>query len=364
MTGKLTNRALNRATLARQMLLQREPVTPVAAIERVLALQAQLARPPYMALWSRVAGFEREALHRALLGREIVRATLMRSTLHLLSARDYQQFRMTLQPALDGAMRSVLKQRGAEVDLEGILAIARQAFETPHTFEEVRDLMRSRYPEADERAMGYAVRNRLPLVQVPTDAPWGFPTTPLFVQSAAWLGEAASPEARLEALFLRYLAAFGPATVADFQRWTGLPALKSVLSGLRERLLVLHDERGRELLDLPDAPRPDEGVEAPVRYLPDFDNVILAHDDRARLIDDADRARIFNKANLRVLPTILVDGRVAGSWAITGTKTRPALVVTPFAPLGGRDRASLAEEGERLLRFAEPAGKHFSVRLE
>lgn len=360
----LNPRALNRATLARQLLLQRERLSAVEAIERVLGLQAQLARPPYMALWSRLENFDREELNQALQARTVVRATLMRCTLHMVSARDYQQFRATLQPVLDGAMQGVLKQRKADVDLEPVLAIARTAFETPHTFEAVRDQLQARFPEADERAMGYAVRTQLPLVQVPTDAPWGFPATSCFTASAGWLGKGPEAEARVHDLFRRYLAAFGPASVADFQRWTGLSALKKVLDGQRDDLVVFKDERGRELFDLPDAPRPDADVEAPVRFLPDFDQLILAFDDRSRILDDAYKGRIYNKANLRVLPSFLVDGRVAGSWKLDGTKTKPVLTITPFEALTDKDREALREEGDRLLRFAEPQGKSFDVQVE
>ncbi len=362
--GTLSPRALGRATLARQMLLARERTTVIAAVERLVGMQAQLARPPHVGLWTRLRDFTREDLNGALQRREVVRATLMRCTLHLMSARDYVQLRPAIQPVLDRAMKSVLRERTDGLGLPALISAARGHLqEKPRTFEALRDLLVEGDPEGDARAMGYAVRCLLPLVQVPTDAAWGFPAAADFALADAWLGQPISSEQTSAApLVHRYLAAFGPASVGDMQTWSGLQGLREVFEALRPTLVSFMDDRGRELFDLPQAPRPPEDVDAPVRFMPDFDNLILGHDDRRRLINDEHRAAIF-LPNLRILPTFLVDGRVAGTWKVEAKKTSATLVIEPFTAVSRPARAALTEEGETLLRFLEPEAANFAVRV-
>lgn len=360
----LSQRALGRATLARQMLLTRERTTVLAVVERLIGLQAQLARPPYVGLWSRIREFAREDLTRALQRREVVRATLMRCTLHLMSARDYVQLRAVIQPVLDRAMKSVLRERTDGLGLPALISAARTHLqEKPRTFEALRDLLVLGDPEGDARAMGYAVRCLLPLVQVPTDTAWGFPAAADFALADAWLGQPIpTAEASPLPLVSRYLAAFGPASVSDMQTWSGLQGLREVFEALRPTLLSFRDDRGRELFDLPDAPRPLEDVDAPVRFIPDFDNLVLGHDDRRRLISDEHRAAIF-LPNLRILPTFLVDGRVAGTWKVEAKKASATLVIEPFTAVSRPARGALTEEGDALLRFLEPEAASFAVRV-
>jgi hypothetical protein len=357
-------RRLNRATLARQMLLAREKVPVVRAVERLAGMQAQVARPPFIGLWSRLREFRREQLLQPLRKRQLVRATAMRATLHLLSAKDYRALRPALQPALDAALRSAVRERAEGLDLAKLDAAARACFAgSPCTFEELRARLAARFPKADARAMGYAVRTRLPLVQVPTDDVWGFPASADFALAEEWLGEAIDAPAEPEALALRYLAAFGPATPADAQAWSGAPGLKDAFAALRPKLRAFRDERGRELYDLPKAPRPPEDAEAPVRFLPDYDNLVLAHDaDRRRIVADEHRKRLTT-ANLRVLPTFLVDGFVRGTWELESAKGAATLVLEPFEPLAAAARDALAEEGEALLRFVEPEAGKCAVRF-
>jgi hypothetical protein len=359
----LTARALNRATLARQLLLEREKLPLLRAVEQLVALQAQQAKPPFLGLWSRVEGFRREDLTRLLQRREVVRATLMRGTLHLASARDYVALRATFRPLLEATAHAVLRERAQGLDIDALLVAAREYLTgAPHTFEEVRDHLLERYPEADERAMGYVVRMYLPLVQVPTETEWGFPPATDFALAESWLGEPLDTEARLDTLVLRYLAAFGPATAADAQTWTGLKGLKDVLASLRPKLRTFRDEKGRELFDLPKAPRPPEDTPAPPRFLPEFDSLVLGHDDRTRLVADAYRSRLITK-NLRIPATFLVDGFVAGTWKAERKKATATLVAEPFAPLPKKTRDALAGEGEALLRFVEPEARAFEVRF-
>jgi hypothetical protein len=359
----LTTRALNRATLARQMLLARQKCTLVEAIERLVGLQAQLARPPFIGLWSRVEGFVREDLNRLLVRREVVRATMMRGTLHLLTARAYRSLRAPIQPVLSQAMASVLRGRADALDIEEVVGHARRYFEEePRTFEELRDHLLSLHPKADERAMGYAVRMHLPLVQVPADAAWGYPGTADFTVAETWLGEPMGTDDRPHTLVLRYLAAFGPATPADAQTWSGLKGLKGVFEELRSKLSTFQDEQGRELFDLADAPRPPEDTPTPVRFVPDYDTLVLAHADRTRIVADEHRGRIA-LPNLRILPTFLVDGFVAGTWKIERKKAQATLVVEPFGALAKKAREELEREGEALLRFVEGDAGAFEVRF-
>lgn len=352
----LTRRALNRATLARQLLLQRERLGVVEALERLGGLQAQESRPPFVALWSRLDGFAADDLRAALHDRQAVRATMMRATLHTVSANDYIALRPALTPALEAALRSVLKQRKAEhLDADAVVAAAeRLAAEQPRTFNELRPLLAEAFPDVEERSLGYAVRMLVPLVMVPTeDDPWAFPPDARFAPALDWLGRKRLGSASPRALILRHLAAFGPASAADVQAWSGVKGLKDVLEGqLANDLEVFHDERGRTLYDLPDAPRPAEDAPAPARLLPDFDSLLLAHDDRTRVIADEHRPQVATK-NLRIKATFLVDGFVAGTWSVKRTKTKATVTLAPFGKLSAASRRELTAEAEALVAFTD-----------
>jgi hypothetical protein len=335
------------------MLLERERVPAVEAVERLAGMQAQEPRPPYVGLWTRVEGFRREELHGALQDRQLVRATLMRATLHLVSARDYPAFRMALDDALASAMRGVAR-RAEGLDLDAVLDVAREAFEEePRNFKQIRALLADEFPDVYERALAYAVRLRLPLVMAPTDDRWGFPAVSNFALADGWLDGLEEPADATERLVRRYLAAFGPADAADLQTWSGLPRAKSVLGAMRDELAVLRDEDGRELFDLPDAPRPGADADPPPRFLPDFDNLLLSHADRTRVLATDHRPRVITK-NLRVHPTILVDGVVAGTWRAERKRGTATLRVEPFGKLTKKVRAALEREGDELLQFLEP----------
>ncbi len=359
----LTARQLNRATLARQLLLAREPLGAAEAVARLGGLQAQEAKPPYTGLWSRLAGFRREHLEAALRDREVVRATLMRATLHLAGAGDYAAWRPALSPVLDRAMRA-LGERADGLDPALVLPAAQALLrERPRGFDELRRSLQEQFPEVNDRALGYTVRMQIPLVMVPTDARWGFPSVADFTLADDWLGQPLAAAATPEQLVLRYLAAFGPASAADAQTWSGLQGLAPVLDGLRPQLRVFRPETGRrELFDLPDAPRPADDVPAPPRFLPEFDNLVLAHADRTRLLADEHRARVVTK-NLRVRATFLWDGVVAGTWEVTRKRGAATLRMTPFEALPKRAVGELTAEAEALLRFAEEDAKDVAVEV-
>lgn len=356
----ITRIELGRATLARQMLLERSEISPLDAVERLVGLQAQLAKAPYIALWSRLAGFRRGDLARLFEDREIVRATLMRATLHSMSAADYARFRSTLQPLLADAVAG-LGERAKGID-EGRVGLAGARFfqKGPNDFEALREALEKEGLPGDVRAMAYLVRTRLPLVQVPDGGAWSYSTGGTFALAESWLGRQVDPEARLSDFMLRYLKAFGPASVADAQAWSGLKGLKGTFDELRPNLIVFKDERGRELFDIPDAPRPPADTPAPTRFLPDFDVLLLGHADRTRVVSEEHRKRMGTK-NLLVVATFLVDGEVAGTWKSEKKRGTAVLLVEPFIPLKKNARAALEAEGTRLLKFLEEDAKAFEV---
>ncbi|MGW0803964.1 winged helix DNA-binding domain-containing protein [Nonomuraea sp. NPDC002799] len=340
----LTLRDLNRATLARQHLLTRHKGDVADVIGRLAGLQAQEPRPPYLGVWSRLEGFERDDLHAALHARTLVRATMWRATLHLVTAADFAAFRLALRPMLAAAMR-----RFEGIDVEAVVAAAdRLLAGGPLTFNELRPRLLAEFPGADDRALGYAVRMLTPLVMVPTEDRWSFPRDAAF----ALPGMELRPSGGLETLVERYLAAFGPATPADVQTWSGLGGLRPVMEAMDlERLPFA----GKTLFDLPGAPRPGGDTPAPVRFLPDFDTLILGHADRNRVLADEHRSRVTTK-NLRIKAVYLIDGFAAGTWQIKRTAKKATLLISPFTTSspGVPDLGVLEEEGLRLLAFAEP----------
>src|SRR5256884_8136298 len=303
----LTLRELNRATLARQLLLERVPLTPLDAIKQLAGLQAQLPNPPYIGLWSRLHAFQRDALTQLLEERQVVRTTMMRRTLHLTTAEDYMFFCPALQPLHSRVLDSHFKGAGKQgqdgenstnetirVDKDHLLAeIQAYIQEKPRTNVHLRRRLAELVPDMGELLL-YKVRAYLPLIQIFPGGAWGVGGSPAYTEASAWLGRSfASPEAGLRSLILSYLAAFGPASVKDLQIWSGLPRLAPAVDALRTELTTFRDEQGRELFDVPGAPLPEADRPAPVRFLPDFDNLVLAHEDRSRVIADAYRPFVF-----------------------------------------------------------------------
>ncbi|HKQ75003.1 MAG TPA: winged helix DNA-binding domain-containing protein [Blastocatellia bacterium] len=355
-------RELNRATLARQMLLERETAPVTAAIERLVGMQAQLASAPYVGLWTRLRDFQREDLADLIENREVVKATMMRATLHLCAAEDYLRFRTALQPLLSGASSEIVKRRGLDFDLDKVLKAARKFVgEKPRTFAEISEMVAKLMPDADVGAMRYSVRTHIPMVQVPINTGWSYSNKPEFALAESWIGRPVSPKDNLRELVLRYLAAFGPASVTDAQTWLGLK-LKEMFEKLKPELQTYRGEGRIELFDLPGVQIPAEDITAPVRFLPEYDNLLLSHSNRTRVIANEYRSKVY-LPGLRVAATILVDGFVRGAWKIEKTKTAATLVIEPFDKLTKKDRAALIEEGERLVRFVEAKAKSFEVRF-
>ena len=352
----LTSRDLNRATLARQMLLERETVPAVEAVERQTAIQAQDTRPPYIGLWSRVTGFGRDDLHAAYHDRTAVRATMMRGTLHTMTAADYAAVRAALAPMLAAAGRGFEKT----VDAAAAVQAGRELLaDGPKTMTEIRAAFAERFPEEHVRPMAYLARLNVPLVLVPNEDRWSFGRDSAFALAEQWLGRPLDADAGPEALITRYLRALGPASAKDVEVWGGPPKAKAILEAMD--LVALADERGRTLYDLPDAPRPGGDVPAPVRLIGDFDSMVLSHEDRTRIVADEHRSLLMPSKNLRVKATFLVDGFVAGIWSAQRKGRKATLSLEPFVKVKQRDVKALCQEAEALLHFLEPDAASFDV---
>lgn len=359
----LNLRELNRATLARQLLLERVPLDVPTAVHRLGALQGQRPRAPYVALAARLEGFEREELSRALHDRTVVRATLMRETLHLVTAEDYPHDAVAMATYFRTLRPNHLPDG---VDMQRVVELAGHAVEAlaePLDATTLRPILAKLEQEMADDRVWRRVRTNAPILHVPGEEPHAFGQRNRFVAAAAWLGSVEAEEADgLTRLVRRYLAAFGPASRADVAAFTGLAvaSIAPALDTLEPELERLTDERGRELYDLRGAPRPPADTPAPLRLLGEWDNVLLAHADRTRMFDDETRKRVIRK-NGDVLPTILLDGVVVGTWSWRRKKDVATLEAAPFVKLTRADKADLDREAELALTVLEPAATRFEV---
>ena len=357
---RLSPRALNRATLARQLLLDRAGLTAGEAVRHLAGLQAQAPLAPYVGLWTRLAGFRHQELRDLLTERAVVRAHLMRNTVHLVDAADYLCFRPLYQPLMErdlaGHFGRNLAQRGG-VDLAELAdAAAALLGQTALTRAELAARLAQRWPDHDPASLAYAAGHLVPLVQVPPRGLWGEANhRAAFFLASAWLAgrdPSASPDPARAAgqLVLRYLAAFGPASVADAQAWSGLTRLREVTERLGRRLRTFAGPDGADLLDVPDVPRPDPDGPAPPRFLPEYDNLLLSYADRRRVIPHR-RPVPLPPGHGATGGTLLVDGLWQADWKII----QDVLEIEPFIPLSPAGRDAIAAEGQRLLGFAAPA---------
>ncbi|AJZ84246.1 winged helix DNA-binding domain-containing protein [Streptomyces sp. AgN23] len=347
----LGNRALGRATLARQLLLDRADVPVLDAVAHLCGMQAQEPQEPFIGLWSRLRAFDPAVLSDLLSARGLVRTHLMRRTVHLLTAEDILAWRARHETMLRQRVLGTYRRELEGIDLDELAAAGRavMADGEPRSMAELVGALAARWPAPPPRALGeLLIAALVPVAQTPPRGLWRAKAGVRNVLLSSWLGRQPDPPspdgADLvgQALVRRYLAAFGPAASADLRAWCGLAGLPAAVSGIREELVSFRDERGRELLDLPGAPRPDPDTPAPVRFLPAFDNAILGYHDRGRIIDDAHRG--LSVAGERV---VLVDGRVTATWSVdTGT-----VVVTPLGLLSQADRTAVAEEGREVASF-------------
>lgn len=356
----LTRRALNRATLARQHLLARVDMPALDMVAHLVGLQSQAPHAAYYGLWSRLANFAFDDLSELLLSRQVVRIAAMRSTIHLVTAEDALELRAFTQDALERDLRNNATHKAgvAGVDMDEVLAVGRELIEAnPLTAAQLRDAFAGRWPERDHAALAYAVRCLLPSVQVPPRGLWNTSGPIAHTTAEHWLGRSLSPFDP-ETVVVRYLAAFGPASVKDMQKWSSVTRLKAIFERLRPRLKVFRDEHGVELFDLPDAPRPAEDTEAPARLVAPFDNLLLSHADRTRVISETDIKRVVTQNGI-VRGSLLVDGFFVGAWDIERGK-EAVITLDLLHPVA--DTSGLEAEAYRLLAATDPGLPH-DVRL-
>jgi hypothetical protein len=361
----IERRALNRALLARQWLLDRVEKPVSEAVEHLLGLQAQAPLPPYYGLWSRLDGFDPHELGRMLTEREVVRLTLMRGTVHMVTVRDALLLRPLVQRVIERGHNGAFGRRMGGADLGKLEAAVRELLvREPLTARELGRRLVVRGIGDDAEAIGNAARVYVPLVQVPPRGVWGGGGHARYQPLDSWAGRELEREPSIDEVVLRYLRAFGPASVMDMQNWSGLTKLKEVFERLRPRLATFHDEQRKELFDLPDAPRPNPEVRAPVRFLGEYDNVLLGHADRRRIIPEEFPWQGM-LAEGRFVSNVLVDGVLRATWRIERKgKRRAILVIRPFPRLSRAERDEVAAEAARMLEFAAADVETGDVRFE
>ena len=353
----LSTRELNRATLQRQMLLQRARKKVPAALEHLVGMQAQAPDAPYVGLWTRLENFSTGDLAGLIEARKAVRAPLMRATVHLVTAADCALLRpwvQSIQERTFSSQQFARKLKGT--DLGKVIAEGRDVLTgNPMTRPELGKALAQRWPDRDPSSLAYAVTFLLPVVQVPPRGVWGKRGPARLAAADDWTGRTHDGTPDPEKLILRYLGAFGPASVQDVQAWSGLTKLREITGELGKRVRRFRDEDGRELLDLPRAPRPGPDTPAPPRFLPEYDNLLFSHADRSRVITGK-RTVPLPPGNGGTQGTLLVDGLFAGTWKATVKKGDAQLQVTTFAKLKKADASAVTSEGMDLLAFIAPEG--------
>jgi Winged helix DNA-binding domain len=374
----LSLRALNRATLGRQLLLRRHEMPARQAVRHLGGLQAQAPLAPYVGLWTRLAGFTTDELSDLLSERTVVRAPVMRATVHLVDAADFVAFRPLFGPLMKAGLRANYARTLTGVDLDALAARAAELLaERPLTRAQLARDLAATWPEAEPMSLAYAVTYLVPVVQVPPRGIWGKNAQATWTTGEAWLAGAPGPAptsapatwppsgglvaaARagrpVDRMVLRYLAAFGPATVADIQTWSGLTRLREVTERLELRGYRGPD--GAELLDLPDAELPAADTPAPPRFLPEFDNLLLSHADRRRVIPHDHPVPLWPGTGA-TQGTLLIDGVWDATWKITAE----ALTITPFRRVTAEEEAAITAEAATLLAFTCPENPTRPIRF-
>jgi hypothetical protein len=356
----LSRRALNRALLARQLLLHRHKLSAAATIERLVGMQAQAPNLPYVGLWSRLASFRHEELSSLMKARRAVRISLMRNTIHLVTAADALGLKPIFQPLHErGLFRGSPWGKGLNAaKLAPVLEVGRELMhEQPRSVAELAKLLSERFPEHDSLSLAYSVRYVVPLVFATPRGIWQAGGQVTLTTVEAWLGRPPGPAFSRDDVAMRYLAAFGPASPSDMRAWSGL-AFRDVFERQRPSLIAFRDEEGRELFDLPKAPRPRPDVPAPARFLPDYDNILLGHDDRTRIMAPGRHMGLFSSNGI-MKGSLLLDGFVRGGWIPVRNKGATSLLITPFVqPIPKAEQPAVIEEGLRLLEFLAPGEKH------
>jgi hypothetical protein len=345
------------------MLLAHENQPVVQTVEHLIGLQAQVTEGPYQGLWTRLAGFRHEDLTSLILDRTLVRATSLRATLHLQTVPDMVGLRPLVQPALDRMWQAAFGKRIGNADRAKVAKLGRRLLDRgPVTAGALGKALQPEFPDADPLALSVLLQVKETLIQVPPTRIWGSGHALLLSRIENWVPDAAPPALDRQSLVLRYLAAYGPASIADMQSWSGLTGLKTEFDVVRDQLVTFIDETGRTLYDLPGAPRPDPDTPPPVRLLPLYDNVILGYANRRRMFSEATE----NRAGMRqdTKPAILIDGAVAAGWKIAVKKAVATIAIEPYRPLLAREKRELAPEALAFLKFMRPDAGDWQEMIE
>lgn len=360
---ELDEAALNRATLARQLLLERASMAPYDAIGHLVGLQAQTATSWYLTLWSRLQGFDPVATGRLLEERRVVRSWFMRATIHLVTDADAPELRAVTQPTIERAIRGKWGESLAAIDLRELEAEVRTYVRTPRTPGELVAHVAARWTDApDALTLTNAIKAIVPLVQVPPRGVWGRSGMVRLAALDAWIGRRVPRRVDPVPSVRRYLAAYGPASVADAQTWSGITRLHEAFERLRPELVTFRDPNGRELFDLPDAPRPDPETPAPPRFLADYDNLLLSHADRSRFVRAGAREALTDRTG-PIPGALLVDGRMVGAWHIRGDARQATAVIQVAAPLAPDDEAAVRAEADAMLEFSRPRTSERGIEI-
>lgn len=350
----LDKRSLNRALLERQLLLKRVKMSAYNAIEHLSGIQSQAPSSAYFGLWTRLLDFRKEELIDLINERRVVRIAMMRSTLHLVTDRYCLEYRPLLQPVLERSLQGNFGRFLKEIDTNELIAVGRAILEErPRTLNELGKLLNEYWTSCDPTALANAIRNLLPLVQVPPRGIWGKSGQAVHTTAELWLGKSLAKNTSLDEMIIKYLGAFGPASVKDIQVWSGLTRIQEVIEKLRPRLCSFFDERGNELFDLQDSPRPDRNTHATPRFLAEFDNILLSYSDRTRIIKKEYEELLFSKNGI-IGAAVLVDGFVQGIWKIVRQSNIATLNIELFESISKENHRALVVEGKDLLKFAAP----------
>ena len=356
----LDRRTLNRTLLGRQLLLERAERPAEDVIEHLVGMQAQEPPDPYVGLWSRIEAFDPQELSTLIEERRAVRGSTLRTTLHLMTARDFLTLRPVFQDVLARAWRSSPFAKDlVGVDLDELVDAGRRLVEEqPLTTAQLAKALAARWPDRKPNSLAYASRFLLPMVQVPPRGLWGRKAAPKATTAQVWLGRPLGTSTEPDEAILRYLAAFGPATVADIRIWSWLTGLRAVVERLRPRLRTFRDEDGRELFDVEDGLLVDPDVPAPIRFLPQYDNIFLSHDDRSRILVER-----MTVPDLVWRGGVLIDGFVAAAWRIRREKLDATMTIELVNPVSDAQRHEIEEEATRLLAFVAADAESRDVQL-
>jgi hypothetical protein len=372
---QLSLTALNRALLARQGLLERFDLALVETVEAIGALQAQHWPAPPVALWSRMKSFSPDDLYAALERGELLTGTLLRTTLHLVSAREHPAYAAVAAEVADWRRSKAAASDDAQRLLDDLVAHARRTARTSEDVAAFAEEWVKAHPKALHRDEVKAQRDRKwralvrwhGFVRVPEDGEWGG-RSPAALRAAPKPRRKLDPQAALDEVVRRHLRAFGPASADDVASWINWrpKPVREALARLEGELASFEDDGGRTLYDLPDAPRPDPDTPAPPRLLAPFDSILLAYASmhRARILPDAHRDVVYERRNLRIKPSYTVNGFVAGVWEIEVTRGEAVLTLRPLEKLPRAARSELVDEAERLVQAIRPDAKGHRVVVE